>query len=101
MVLPIVTPAPVVAFHAEAFRDLFDNQCEFRHFQNYLTGLMVLENTSMANISNCILTSADKTNLSRFFSEAPWHEQEALLHESVMGWFLSMVFSFQVPSSTL
>jgi len=29
MVLPIVTPAPVVAFHAEAFRDLFDNQCEF------------------------------------------------------------------------
>ena len=25
----------------------------------------------------------------------------ALLHESVMGWFLSMVFSFQVPSSTL
>ena len=76
MVLPIVTPAPVVAFHAEAFRDLFDNQCEFRHFQNYLTGLMVLENTSMANISNCILTSADKTNLSRFFSEAPWHEQE-------------------------
>ena len=66
MVLPIVTPAPVVAFHAEAFLDLFDNQCEFRHFQNYLTGLMVLENTSMANISNCILTSADKTNLSRF-----------------------------------
>ena len=58
MVLPIVTPAPVVASHAEAFRDLFDNQCEFRHFQNYLTGLMVLENTSMANISNCILTSA-------------------------------------------
>ena len=76
MVLPIVTPAPVVASHAEAFRDLFDNQCEFRHFQNYLTGLIVLENTSMANISNCILDSADKTNLSRFFSEAPWHEQE-------------------------
>jgi SRSO17 transposase len=76
MVLPIVTPAPVVASHAEAFRDLFDNQCEFRHFQHYLTGLIVLENTSMANISDCTLNSADKTNLSRFFSEAPWREQE-------------------------
>lgn len=76
MVLPIVTPAPVVVSHGDAFRDLFDNQCEFRHFQNYLTGLMVLENKSMANISNCILNSADKTNLSRFFSEAPWREKE-------------------------
>ena len=76
MVLPIVTPAPVVVAHGDAFRDLFDNQREFRHFQNYLTGLMVLENKSMANISNCILNSADKTNLSRFFSEAPWLEKE-------------------------
>lgn len=76
MVLPIVTPAPVVASHGDAFRDLFDNQCEFRHFQNYLTGLMVLENKSMANISNCIVDSADKTNLSRFFSEAPWLENK-------------------------
>jgi SRSO17 transposase len=76
MVLPIVTPAPVVVSHGDAFRDLFDNQCEFRHFQNYLTGLMVLEKKSMANISNCILNSADKTNLSRFFREAPWCEQE-------------------------
>jgi SRSO17 transposase len=76
MVLPIVTPAPVVASHAEAFRDVFDNQCAFRHFQHYLTGLMVLENTSMAHISRCTLDSADKTNLSRFFSEAPWREAE-------------------------
>lgn len=76
MVLPIVSPAPVVVLHGDAFRDLFDNRREFRHFQNYLTGLMVLGNKSMANIATCILKSADKTNLSRFFSEAPWHEQE-------------------------
>ena len=34
MLLPIVTPAPVVS-HGDAFRDLFDHQREFRHFQNY------------------------------------------------------------------
>lgn len=76
MALPIVTPAPVVVSHGDVFRDLFDNQREFCHFQNYLTGLMVLENKSMANLATCILNSADKTNLSRFFSEAPWREQD-------------------------
>ncbi|MGQ4809565.1 hypothetical protein NKDENANG_02986 [Candidatus Entotheonellaceae bacterium PAL068K] len=37
---------------------------------------MSLENKSMANISNGILNSADTTNRSRFFSEAPWREKE-------------------------
>ncbi len=72
MQLPIVSPAPVVIAHAAVFRDLFENRRQFQHFQNYLTGLIVLPNKSLSNISRCILTSADKTNLSRFFSQAPW-----------------------------
>ena len=58
MELPIVVPAPVVTEHAGVFRDLCENQCQFRHFQHYLTGLMVLPNKSMANIARCILDSA-------------------------------------------
>lgn len=76
MELPIIAPAPVVTEHAAVFRDLFENQCQFRHFQHYLTGLIVLPNKSMANIARCILDSADKTNLSRFFSVAPWRADE-------------------------
>ena len=76
MQLPIVAPAPIVITHAEAFRDLFENRRQFRHFQNYLTGLMVLPNKSMANIARCTLDSADKTNLSRFFSEARWFQEK-------------------------
>lgn len=76
MQLPIVAPAPIVSQHAEAFKDLFENQKQYRHFQNYLTGLIALPNKSMANISRCILDSADKTNLSRFMSEAPWLEEQ-------------------------
>jgi dipeptidase len=74
MELPILEPAPVVTEPAGVFRDLFENQCQFRHFQHDLTGLMVLPNKSMATIARCLLDSADKTNLSRFFSEAPWQE---------------------------
>jgi len=76
MELPLVAPAPVVTEHAEVFRDLFDNQCQFRHFQHYLTGLIVLPNKSLANMARCILDSADKTNLSRFLAEASWREAE-------------------------
>jgi hypothetical protein len=76
MQLPLVAPAPVVTAHADAFRDLFENRCQFQHFQHYLTGLMVLPNKSLTNIARCVLDSADKTNLARFFSEAPWKEAE-------------------------
>ena len=74
MQLPIVAPAPIVTAHADIFRDLFENQCQFRHFQNDFTGLIVLENTSLATITRCVLESADTTTLSRFFSEAPWFQ---------------------------
>jgi SRSO17 transposase len=74
MQLPIVAPAPIVTAHADLFRDLFENRCQFRHFQHYLTGLMVLDHKRLANITRCVLDSADKTNLSRFFSEAPWFQ---------------------------
>jgi hypothetical protein len=74
MQLPIVAPAPIVTAHADIFRDLFENRCQFHHFQNDLTGLIVLDNKSLANITRCVLESADKTNLSRFFSAAPWFQ---------------------------
>src|ERR1700752_257736 len=75
MELPIIVPAPVVSGHAAVFRDLFDNQCQFRHFQHDLTGLIILPHKSLAHMTRCILDSADKTNLSRFLSEAPCREE--------------------------
>ena len=76
MQLPIVAPAPVVSEHAQAFRHLFNDERAYQHFQHYLTGLIVLENKSLSNISRCTLASADKSNLSRFLSSAPWHPPE-------------------------
>lgn len=72
MQLPIVGFAPIVSEHSAFFEESFKNRNQFQHFQNYLTGLIVLDNKTMANMTRCILDSADKTNLSRFFSEADW-----------------------------
>ncbi len=72
MQLPLVAPAPLVSAHALAFRDLLANRRQFAHFEHDLTGLLVLENKSMATIARCVLDSADKTNVARFFSAADW-----------------------------
>jgi len=70
---PIVGPAPVVAEHA-VFSNLLDNNCQFRHFQHDLTGLIVLPNKRLATVARGMLESADKTKLSRVLSDAPWRE---------------------------
>jgi SRSO17 transposase len=72
MQLPIVSVAPIVLDHSENFREVFANRKQFRHFQNYLTGLIALDNKSLANLARCIVDSADKTNLSRNLSEGTW-----------------------------
>jgi DDE superfamily endonuclease len=74
MQLPIVAPAPIVTAHAAILRDLVEHRGQFRPFQHSLTGLLVLDNQRLAHSARCVLDSADKTNLSRFFSEAPWFQ---------------------------
>jgi hypothetical protein len=73
---PIVEPAPVVTDRTGVFRDLCENQCQFRHVQHDLTGLIVLPNKSRASMARGILDSADNTTLSRVLSEVPWREDE-------------------------
>jgi SRSO17 transposase len=90
--LPIVKIAPIVEKYGQKFAEIFDNRCQFQHFTNYLTGLIALPNKTMANITRCIVESADKTNLSRFFSDAPWTEKAvndkrvALMNEETREW---------------
>ena len=44
MQFPIVSPAPIVTTHAQAFRDLFSDHRQYENFEHYLMGLIVLEN---------------------------------------------------------
>lgn len=97
MQLPIVSVAPLVKEHSEIFRSVFANCKQFRHFENYLTGLMVLENKSMANIARCILDSADKTNISRYLSESPWRYER--LNDERVNYMKSQTASYQRSSS--
>jgi len=97
MQLPIVSLAPIVQEHGEAFRDVFANCKQFRHFQNYVTGLIGLENKGMTNIARCVLDSADKTNLSRYLSEAPWREER--LNDRRVSYMQEQTAAYRVKAS--
>ncbi|MCL5276064.1 MAG: transposase [Chloroflexi bacterium] len=92
--LPIVTTAPIVKQYGDRFAQVFENRCQFQHFENYLTGLITPPNKTpgVTNITRCILDSVDKTNLSRFFSDAPWKEKAVndarvkLMNEQTRSW---------------
>ncbi len=75
MQIPIIAPAPLVIQPAQMFAESFKNRCQLEHVEQSLTGLMVLSTKTMAKIARGTLSSADKTNLSRFFSESPWEQQ--------------------------
>lgn len=98
MELPIVAPAPLVAAHAPVFRDLFENCRQYPHFEQYLTGLMVLPNKSLSNIARCVLDSADKTNVARCLSVAPW--SEAAVNDRRIHYLLQQTKAHRQPKAT-
>ena len=36
MQMPIIAPEPIVSEHAEAFKDLFENQKQYRHLLDWI-----------------------------------------------------------------
>lgn len=72
MIVPVLNHPPMVKNFAPYFRDIFANQPEFVHFQNYLTGLVVAERKNFSQISRCLITGADYTNIDRFMNNPLW-----------------------------
>ena len=58
----------------------------------------MLANKSMANLSRCGLESADRTNLSRFFSAAPWEQER--VNETRIASLLGQTEAFQWKAAT-
>jgi SRSO17 transposase len=90
--MPIVQPAEQVRKYAHYFHNGFKNINQRMHFENYITGLMVLPNKDMANISRSILESPHKSNIARFMSESPWQRSEvnkarvAMINTETQAW---------------
>lgn len=52
--------------------DLFANECQRRHFAEYLTGLMVAERKTVLGINGEFARTTDQSCLNRFLTQATW-----------------------------
>ena len=56
----------------DQYGDLFDNDCQRRHFAEYLTGLIVAERKTVLGINGEFAQTTDQSCLNRFLTDAPW-----------------------------
>jgi hypothetical protein len=54
------------------YGDLFANQCQRRHFAEYLTGLFVADRKTVLGIHDEFATTTDPSCLNRFMTATPW-----------------------------
>ena len=71
--MPGIVEFPQVVQDALAqYGDLFANECQRRHFAEYLTGLMVAERKTVLGINREFAQTTDQSCLNRFLTDAQW-----------------------------
>src|SRR3978361_551681 len=57
------------------YGDLFANECQRRHFAEYLTGLFVAERKTVLGIHGEFAQTTDQSCLNRYLTDATWDAQ--------------------------
>ena len=71
--MPGIVEFPQVVQEAlTQYGNLFANECQRRHFAEYLTGLMVAERKTVLGINREFADTTDQSCLNRFLTDAAW-----------------------------
>ncbi len=74
--MPGIVEFPTLVQDALAqYGDLFANECQRRHFAEYLTGLFVAERKTVLGIHEEFAQTTDQSCLNRFLTEVVWDVQ--------------------------
>src|SRR5512144_2120714 len=74
--MPGIVEFPTLVQDALAqYGDLFANECQRRHFAEYLTGLIVAERKTVLGIHDEFAQTTDQSCLNRFLTEVVWDVQ--------------------------
>jgi DDE superfamily endonuclease len=74
--MPGIIEFPKVVQDAMAeYGEIFSNECQRRHFGEYLTGLMVAERKTVLGINGEFAATTDQSCLNRFLTSADWDVQ--------------------------
>jgi len=76
MELPIVQFPSYVEEMSTEFTHLFDQQRQFTHFKELMTGFVSAEKKTMAHMNGVFTVHSDQSNLNRFITQSTWNEYE-------------------------
>jgi hypothetical protein len=83
--MPIMTPPEIVQKALEEFlAPLFKNEPQRRHLANYLTGLMLSDNKTVAGMTDEMPNASDQSCLNRFLTEVDW--DECAMNQARIDW---------------
>ncbi len=68
----IVEWPTVVRVGVGVFGQFFDNECQRRHFAEYICGLIIAHRKTVTGINREFAETTDQSCLNRFLTEAPW-----------------------------
>ena len=72
--MPGIIEFPQVVQNAlSQFADVFANECQRRHFAEYLTGLFIAERKTILGIHDEFAQTTDQSCLNRFLTQADWN----------------------------
>ena len=74
--MPIITPPTIVQNALDEFlSSLLANDPQRKHLANYLTGLLIAENKTVAGMTNEMPNAFDQSCLNRFLTEVDWDHE--------------------------
>lgn len=74
--IKIIKYPAIVQNHARVFKNIFNNRAQYKHFKQYLTGLMICENKTFSGIQSKYVKGSSVNSLDHFMINAEWSENE-------------------------
>lgn len=74
--LPITDYPSVIKENACSFETFFNNKAQYKHFKDYITGLIIEENPNVVKINNRFVNSGNSSCLDKFMIQADWSEDK-------------------------
>ena len=75
MIKIIKLPA-IIQQHGKKFRTIFKNKAQYKHFKEYVTGLMLCENKTFMGIHSKYVDARSINSLDHFMIRADWSEHQ-------------------------
>lgn len=66
----------IIQQHGKKFRTIFKNKAQYKHFKEYVTGLMLCENKTFMGIQSKYVDASSINSLDHFMIRAEWPENE-------------------------